>query len=210
MGALNTLLNTDWQSPTGLGSQRKLPLGAGTSCMKSVRRLSVPTENTHLNMASTIRKLTRAHLISVNELIENKIKVAPCQLFRPAPSHILSRPPPFTISKQLPHFWPSYPHVTPSKSKKGSLSFYVSFYQGENPFPEVSEQNYLSSIMLTRIKSCAHGPSARDAGKTVLTISSSQRGDEHWCQRSSMGRTTITLLLNISHFSLKKKNIIKY
>lgn len=178
MGALNTILNTDWQSPTGPGSQRKLPLGAGTCCMKPVRRLSVPTENTHLNVASTIRKLTRAHLLSVNELIENKIKVAPLPTFPSCPlTHSLSSSILHNL-KAPATFLGIISSRDPVQKQEGEFVLLCLILSGRKPFSR-SLWAELSSIMLTRIKSCAHGLSTRDAGKTVLTISSSQRGDEH-------------------------------
>lgn len=74
---------------------------------------------------------------------------------------------------------PSGRHIltqTPRSSKKGSLSFHISFHHGGDPFPEASQQTYLP-VTLVRIKSCPYTFSARDSGYTVLAISSTYRGD---------------------------------
>lgn len=82
------------------------------------------------------RKFISSHLTSVNEWLKNKIKAAPCLLFFLLPSacSFLSLPLSFMISKQLPPFWPSYPHKTPPRARKAVCPFISHFIREETLF----------------------------------------------------------------------------
>lgn len=124
-------------------------------------------------MALTIGKLISSHLTSVNEWLKNKIKPAPCLFFLlPSARSFLSSASVLHDLKVAAAVLAIISSQDSTQKQEGQSVLLYLILSGRKPFSRSLSAD-LAYIMLTRIKSCARALSARDAGKTILTIASS-------------------------------------